>query len=498
MKLNRREKMLLIAAGSVVLLWLGSSKLHAWFLAPVEERQFELDRVNGEIALKLKNQKAVQAAMLRVKQWRERSLSPNPLDAQRHYQQWLTDQANLVGFEGLQVTPGRTTSKGSAYTAVTVTLQGRAKLSRVSEFLYHFYRADLPQRIVSFNVVSPAMEGDPTLQVMLTAEALAIQGAKHRAQLFPVTTLSEDFSSRSSAQEIVVEDASVMPEETPLRVRIGNEFLQVIQRDGDRWTVRGGADATSPQRHSAGEEIEQAPIWAAYADITLEDFRSLVGNSPFVKPAPPPRPPRREVPVRRETPPPRDNFAREVYLAAAIMSNEEPTAWLYRRSNNQRTVVQKKSQLSFGDWKAVVLDIQPDYVVFEHQDASWKLRLGDSLNAMQRLTPDAGPADDEADPTMPPPSGEDAADERATEEDSTECVSESTQSDEADTDSDTETADAADEEPAAEVDPDDAASDDSTSDEAPSGEATSDESATEVNPAEGPPSKSADPESAHH
>jgi hypothetical protein len=388
---NRRETILALVATCVVLGWLGLPQLHAIFLAPIENKQFELDSVNEQLATTTQALTDIQRATLEMKKWRGRSLPPNPLDAQRHYQVWLTDLAQLVGFEELKVTPARIVPQGSAYTGVQVLLEGKARMTHVGELLYHFYRIDLPQRIVSMNIECPAAEGDPMLSVSLTAEGLSIRGTPRREYLFSTARLKDGFTSSASAQEIEVDDAGEFPPGVPLRIRIGNEYLAVLERSENRWTVEGGRDATSPAAHAAGDTVELAPVWPEYADFTLEDFRALVGSSPFVKP-PPAEPPKGKEEVVRG-----DDAVKDTYLAASILSSGEPTAWLYRRSKFERTVIRKQSELNVGELHAVVLDIQPDFVVIRHGDSSWRLGMGDSLSTMQKLPARAAAADKPAD-----------------------------------------------------------------------------------------------------
>lgn len=402
--MNRREKILALVAACVIIGWLGLPQLHSIFLAPIEDKQIELDLVTEKLAVTTQTVAEIQQATLLMKQWRGRSLPPNPLDAQRHYQDWLTDLAQLVGFEELKVTPARIVPQGNAFTGVQVLLEGKARMTHVGELLYHFYRIDLPQRIVSMNIDCPEAEGDPMLTVLLTAEGLSIQGAPRREYLFPTASLSDSFTSSASGHQIEVGDEGKFPSGVPLRIRIGNEYLTVLEREGSSWTVEGGRDATSAVAHAAGDTIELAPVWPEYADFTLEDFRALVGSSPFVKPPPAEKPKGKEEVVRQ------DDAVKDTYLAASILTSGEPTAWLYRRSKSERTVIRKQSQLDIGELHAVVLDIQRDHVVIQHDDASWRLSMGDSLSTMQKLPAETAadepatdePADDEStDDTSP-------------------------------------------------------------------------------------------------
>ncbi|MEZ6072290.1 MAG: hypothetical protein R3C10_19030 [Pirellulales bacterium] len=206
----------------------------------------------------------------------------------------------------------------------------------------------------------------------------------------PRYDVDEDFSSGTSPTEIEVATAADFPAGTPLRVRIGNEYLAVLERDGNRWTVEGGRDATSPGRHAKGDSVELAPVWPAYADFTLDDFRRLVGGSPFVKPVPVAPPPAAREEVVRQ-----DDAVKDTYLAASIRRGGQPSAWLHRRSSNETTEIHKQSQLDIGGLHAVVLDIQRDYVVIRHDDSDWRLTMGDSLSTMQKIE-SAGAGDENA------------------------------------------------------------------------------------------------------
>ena len=401
--MNRREQILAVVAACAVLGWLGLPQLHAVFIAPIEEKQAELDVVSGELDAAARTLSDITRASVVMKRWRGRSLPPNPLDAQRHYQAWLTDLAQLVSFEDLKVSPGRTAAQGSAFTGVQVVLEGKARMSHVGEFLYHFYRTDLPHRIVSMNIQCPEAEGDPVLSVTLTAEGLAIRGAPRREHLFATASLTDGFMSNTSAQQIEVDEADTFPDATPLRIRIGNEYLAVTGRDGNHWTVEGGRDSTSPASHEAGDAVELAPVWPGYAEFSLEDFRELVGASPFVKPALPVPPKGREQVVRD------DDAVKDTYLAASILTSDQPSAWLYRRSKSQRTVIHKQSQLDVGELHAIVLDIQADHVLIRADDATWRLRMGDSLSTMQRLPSDTVDAPPDNDTSVDEDPGRDEA-----------------------------------------------------------------------------------------
>jgi hypothetical protein len=384
--MQKRERILFLVAAAAVLLWLGLPKVNAFFFGGLDEARDRLAAVEEQLALKTKDAARITAAGATLKQWRSRSLPPDPLVAQRLYQVWLTDLAQIAELTEVKVTPGRRTPKGKVYTAVLVSLEGKATISRLSRFLYYFYRTDLPHRVVTLNVESGGTRDDAVHTVSLTAEGLSFTGVPPRAWLFPQTTIQREFRSQSSPQTMEVADATHFPTEAGFRIRAGNEYLLVTARNGTQWTVQGGVDGTRTDRHAVGETLELAPIHPEYAAKSQDDYRSLIENSPFAKPSPrssAPPPSRSFAPS--QPPIARDSAAEETFLVATIIQDDEPQAWLYRRSSGTQTVLQEGSQLAVSDVKGTVVEIGADHLLLQNVSGTWRLRLGDNLRSMQRV-----------------------------------------------------------------------------------------------------------------
>jgi hypothetical protein len=395
--MQQREKILLIAACGAVMVWMGIPVVQRIFVTPIHERQATLTALGEEIVEKTAEIVRIKQAGASLKRWRERSLPPVPLDAQRLYQAWLTDLAQLAGFNDLRVTPGRRIERASVYTGSLVALEGKATLAQLGDFLRKFYQTDLLHRIVSLNVDSPIDTGDPKLEFALVAEGVSLAGTPPREHLFPQTILKTEFRSSTEQQTIVVDGASPFPTGREFRVRLGEEFLQVVQSKGPEWTVLGGRDGSRSTAHETGAVVELAQVRPDGEMHSDESLRQLVENSPFVKPKPEavvraPRPVRKPQPV--------DRSAEETYLAASITKDGEPQAWLYR-NGTRHTILRRDSTIVVGDIEAKVEDIQPDYLVFAMDKKLWRLRIGRNLKSLEEISTSGNRPDQAPSPSAP-------------------------------------------------------------------------------------------------
>ncbi|MEO2049305.1 MAG: hypothetical protein ABGX16_22335 [Pirellulales bacterium] len=399
--MQRREKILLIAACGAILIWIGLPMVERIFVTPIAQRQATLSALGEEIIEKTNEVVQIKKAGVSLKQWRQRSLPPVPLDAQRLYQAWLTDLAQLAGFSDLRVTPGRRIENASIYTGSLVTLEGKGTLAQLSDFLQKFYHSDLLHRVVSLNIDSPAVTGDPQLEFTLIAEGVSLAGTPPREHLFPQTTLKTDFRSTTVGEtgeqtgELIIEidNAKLFPAGSEFRIRLNDEFLHVIKSKGTEWTVRGESDRFRPTEHKAGDVVELALLRPDDENRSTENLQQLVENSPFVKPkvvvairTPPPSTP------PAPSPQPVDRTAEETYLGASIRKDGEPEAWLYR-NGTRTTVLHRNSEIAVGDVKAVVKDIHSDYVVLESNEKLWRLRIGRNLKSLEEIATSQTPSD---------------------------------------------------------------------------------------------------------
>jgi len=394
--MRRREKILLAIFIAAVLVWQGNSLLRRFVLDPIQRSRSELSILDQGIVDKQHKQMMLEQAEQRFDRWNTISLPSDPLNAQRLYQQWLTDMAQNAGFSELKVFPERVTNKNDACVAVAVSIEAEATLDQACLFLYRFYRTDLLHEIVSLNIDSQSNQGNPPLRVTLIAEGLALEDAQPHRRLFPQTTLSGSLDTDGTL--VTVSDASEFPVEGEFLVRVGSEYLRVIAVSGNDLTVERGADHSSPAAHQTGDIVELAPVKPAPNQLSLADYRDFIARNPFAKPAPKivAKPKPRPASDVRQKPKVEIDAAQFVYLVGAILKDRQHEAWLYDRLNNKMYVILPGQEFSIAGINGVVLEVGPDSLLFEHTDASWSLKVGENLRSMERVSTDAEDSSDQA------------------------------------------------------------------------------------------------------
>ncbi|WP_010584174.1 Ig domain-containing protein [Schlesneria paludicola] len=291
--MQRRQQYLLGGLIAVVLIWQGSGWVASAIFGPFETRREELTRLQQAVADKGDKLLSLARARKLLKEWQAISLPPDDLakskkpsarDAQRLYMQWLTDLAQLCGFEELKVTTSGQTQKGNVYIAVVVKLDAEAKYDQLVRFLDLFYRTELMHRVTSLTISNKVFEGDPALKISLDAEGLALIAAPSRRTIFPQTVLDADISDSDTTLEVV--SSTGFPKEPGFRVQVLNEFLKVVEMNGNRWTVERGVERTVPSAAAEGTTIDLVRMKPEQSERTLEEFRALIASNIFVKPPP--------------------------------------------------------------------------------------------------------------------------------------------------------------------------------------------------------------------
>jgi len=292
--MERRQQYLIGGLVTVVVLWFGSGWFKSAVLEPIQTKRDELGKLTKTVGQKEDQLLNLARSKKLLKDWQARSLppdltkarqKPDALNAQGLYLEWLTDLAQLSGFEDLKVSPDRRTPKGNIYVSVMVKIEADARFEQLCNFLDRFYRADLLHRVTSLRVQSKESDGDPFFQVTLEAEGLALLDAPQRRTLFAQTRLAEELPEDGTT--LKVDGLDGFPKEPGFRIRLKNEYLTVTEIDGTSWTVERGIDRTTAADYSETTIVELTPLNASVPARTAEEFQQLLEGNIFVKPAPP-------------------------------------------------------------------------------------------------------------------------------------------------------------------------------------------------------------------
>tara|TARA_R110002111_G_scaffold262613_1_gene339476 strand:- start:64340 stop:66241 length:1902 start_codon:yes stop_codon:yes gene_type:complete len=278
--MQKREKILAAIFGTAIIVWLGMPMAYRTFIEPVESRNNQLKVLNQQIDQKEQKELELLRSARQLGAWVAHSLPPDEHDAQRLYQEWLNDLAELSGISNLKLTPGRRIREGKTYIAVQVSLEGTATYEQLCHFLLHFYQTDLLQNIIELDLDSTGTGKADRLEVKLTAEGLALTKAKPREQLFPRAKLASTLNFDDT--KIKAQGAIDFPQQTPFRIRIDQEFLTVSEIAGDTWTVIRGANLSVPARYEAGTPFELAPL-NQFSEGSTKLQQPLTQDAPLLK-----------------------------------------------------------------------------------------------------------------------------------------------------------------------------------------------------------------------
>ena len=289
--MQMREKVLAGGFGAAVAFYF-VPVVWEWFVTPVDNAKQNLasaTKIHDERKLE---RRGVSNKQEQLMAWKGRSLSPKPQDAARHYQQWLTALAEVVGeFSNVQVTPDPVTvAANQPFSTVRFKLKADATMAQVRQFLFRFFQADLLHSITQLNLESPSATGNPKLSVNMSFEALSLKDAQPRGPtVFARTEVAEDW--QDSTQPLVVRHAEGFPTKTPFLVRVGKHYFEVKEATDNRWTL--SPDPNSPQSATgrpvsllADDPVEFAPVHPEFSKRAIADFDPILKRNLFVKPVP--------------------------------------------------------------------------------------------------------------------------------------------------------------------------------------------------------------------
>src|SRR6218665_4125018 len=103
--MQQREKILLGAFAGVAVSWFAVRPfVESAFITPLTDKGAQVEKLTREKSDKDVDDLAQLKAIRRLKDYKQRSLPPNPLDAHRLYQGWLTDLCQICGFSDVKIT----------------------------------------------------------------------------------------------------------------------------------------------------------------------------------------------------------------------------------------------------------------------------------------------------------------------------------------------------------------------------------------------------------
>jgi hypothetical protein len=381
----RERKILVILLVCVVAGWWGLPILRRMVLGRLDDDVLRIQSLKSAAAALEDKEFQVQINQRRMNEWIDRSLPPEPVEAQRLYQEWLNDLAEVAGISNLRVTPEPLqVNLNASFRTVRVSVKGTSTFEQLTYFLHEFYRVDLLHRVQSLKVEGPTNPGEP-LKILVTAEGLCLHDAVQRKYLFPRTELAN--SLPRSFDMVKVASTEGFPSEPGFMVRLEgtptepSELVSVTKISGNTWTVKRAAEGSTKVYHPSKADVELFPVRYEQKALSLDERRKALVKHPFVQPIPP------RVQVADG-----DDAARQTKLIMTSLEDKEHIAWLLNVVTRQNTVVKKGTTISVGDVSGTVVAIEDGSIQIKRGTELWQLALGRDLRSMTRA--EAGSGDD--------------------------------------------------------------------------------------------------------
>lgn len=285
--MQRREKIIAASIAGVAALYLGGKLLDSTFLAPLNQRDAQIEGLLAQQDGKLREKRQLTQAMTALADARRISLPKDRYDAQRLYMEWITELAQSCGLTDFVVPANQgqpSQAQKQAFVEIPFTFTAKATYDQAVQFLERFSEVDLLQRVATFDVKAPSQE----LPLLLTVkvEGLVMPDASDRATLFPETALTAELTADQT--QLSALGSADFPKQAPFRIKVGREWIDVTAANGGVWTVQRGAAGSAAQAHNTGETVELVPLRKAKAsDRSAEALAALMATrNLFAKPRP--------------------------------------------------------------------------------------------------------------------------------------------------------------------------------------------------------------------
>lgn len=178
--MNKREKILAIALGAILVLFGGNALISRQRLASTRSQT----QLQAALQTLEKSKLAIahgKNATRRITEWQDLALPTDRDVAHSLYRAWLIQKIKEAGLSVDDINPNERTSVSPAYQSIGYEVKARGSLANITKFLYEFYSGTLLQQITKLQMTSTP--GAPDLGIQLSVEALILPGATHTDSL---------------------------------------------------------------------------------------------------------------------------------------------------------------------------------------------------------------------------------------------------------------------------------------------------------------------------
>ena len=186
MAMRKRERILVFVTAALVLVF-AVKFLFSTLGGATGELSEARDKLAAEVRHKKQAVREGEKAAARLAEWDKHSLPADHEMARSLYQNWLSELADQVGFQGTQVESAEGHMTKKAYYSLPFTVRGQATMEQLVQFLFKFYQAGHLQQIRHLSIKPlenvKGQENSKTLKLSINIEALSLPGASRPDKL---------------------------------------------------------------------------------------------------------------------------------------------------------------------------------------------------------------------------------------------------------------------------------------------------------------------------
>ncbi len=389
MAMNKREKLLAVGVGAVVLLFVGQSIVSSFQDALTKKRE----KLESLVKKKQDQDLLVTSGIIanqKINIVAPRSLPKNVEKARADYMEWLIalgDEAQLDEPTPRFLDASSFKPEKDAFQSFKFQIKGSGTIENATQLLYGFYSKDYLHRITRFDV-SPLSSREPDrLSITLDCEVLALAIAKDKQEppagnsnrlaksldeykkpisernLFSPMNYPPNVSAKKTVDakvglkiDYTIEATDAGPNQYLLFDTVG-DVPEGLKMDRDLGKISWSP--TKPGEYKVVVKVTDTgiPAKSALQTLTLS-----------VKEMPPPAPPAD-----------RFDVASQATVTALIVGRSGPEAWVLSKTDDKKYYLRKGDQLKLGGVQGQVIDVGANFVELETDGRRWLVGLDESL-----------------------------------------------------------------------------------------------------------------------
>jgi hypothetical protein len=387
MNLSKREKILALLVGGVVLLMVGNYFFQS-ITAGFEAKQNQIIALQKQKDDQLLQITAGSIAKAKLNRLVTQSLPSNEEKARARYLEWLIDLADECGLiDPLPKSMGDSTEK-DLYQSFRFQLTGSGTIENATKLLHAFHSKDYLHRIIRYDMQPiPNSKIPNMLKIALDCEVLALKNAKPD-QPAPETLAPrierpiEDYTSSIVNRNIfaptnhapVLETSKRVTATQGLRMDVGVDAKDIDPNQ----TVRYEFDGEVPQ----GMQLDPDSGKLTWTSTELGDFQVSVRATDTGIPA---KSSVQLISIKVGEPPPpakkpkEFDVAAQAFISALVSDGKGPQAWIRSKTEDKTLFLREGENLKLGDIQGKVISIGANFIELETEGKRWTVGLDEPL-----------------------------------------------------------------------------------------------------------------------